>query len=60
MKNCEHQVTLPSGNDSAVDQRDLLSLERVEQMRVRIRSGAYNTAAVVDAVARGITRSGDL
>jgi hypothetical protein len=60
MKNCEHQVTLPSGDDSADDQHDPLSLERVAQIRVRIRSGAYNTAAVVDAVARGITRSGDL
>jgi hypothetical protein len=60
MKNREHQVTLPSGDDSAVDEGDQLSLERVALIRVRIRSGAYNTAAVVDAVARGITRSGDL
>lgn len=60
MKKCEHQVTLPTGDDSAVDQRDTLSVERVEQMRIRVRSGAYNTAAVVDAVARGITRTGDL
>ena len=60
MKNREHQVTLPSGDDSAVDQPDLLSVDRVAQMRVRIRSGAYSTAAVVDAVARGIMRSGDL
>ena len=60
MKNREHQVTLPSGDDSAVDDCGQLSLERVALIRVRIRSGAYNTAAVVDAVARGITRSGDL
>jgi len=59
MKKCEHQVTLSSGEDSAVDQHDPLSLERVAQIRVRIRSGAYNTAAVVDAVARGIMRSDD-
>jgi hypothetical protein len=59
MKKCEHLVTLSSGEDSAVDQRNQLSLERVVQIRVRIRSGAYNTAAVIDAVARGITRSDD-
>jgi hypothetical protein len=60
MKNREHEVTLPSGDDSAVDRHDPLPLERVAQIRVRIRSGAYSTAAAVDAVARGITKSGDL
>ena len=60
MKNREHEVTLPSGVDSAVDRSNRLPLDRVAQIRVRVTSGAYSTAAVVDAVARGITKSGDL
>jgi anti-sigma28 factor (negative regulator of flagellin synthesis) len=60
MKNREHQVTLLSGDDSAIDRRDPLPAERVEQIRRRIRSGAYDTSAVIDAVARGITKNGDL
>jgi hypothetical protein len=52
MKNREQEVTLPSGDDSATVRRDLLRSERVAQIRIRVRSGAYNTAAVVDAVAR--------
>jgi len=60
MNNREHEVTLPSGDDSAIDWRAPLPAERVAQIRIRIRSGAYNTSAVIDAVARGITKSGDL
>jgi len=60
MKNREREVTLPSGDDSAVDRLDLLSAERLAQIRIRIRSGAYNTSAVIDAVARRIMKSGDL
>ena len=60
MKDREHEITLPSGDDSASDRRDPLPPERVAQIRIRIRSGAYNTSAVIDAVARGITKRGDL
>jgi anti-sigma28 factor (negative regulator of flagellin synthesis) len=60
MNNREHEVTLRSGDDSAIDRRAPLPAERVAQIRIRIRSGAYNTSAVIDAVARGITKSGDL
>ena len=60
MNNREHEVSLPSADDSATGRRDPLPAERVAQIRVRIRSGAYDMSAVLDAVARGITKSGDL
>jgi hypothetical protein len=60
MKKPEHEVALPSGGDSALDRRDPLPAERVAEIRIRIRSGAYNTSAVIDAVSRGIAKSGDL
>lgn len=60
MNNREHEVTLPSGDDSAINRRDPLPAERVAQIRIRVRSGVYSTAAVIDAVARGITKRGDL
>jgi hypothetical protein len=60
MKNPEHEVTLPSGDDSATDRRDPLPAERVAEIRIRVRSGAYDSSAVIDAVARRIAKSGDL
>ena len=60
MKKREHEVTLPSGDDSPIDRRDPLPAERVAQIRIRLRRGAYNMSAVIDAVARGITKRGDL
>ncbi|MEX2570313.1 MAG: flagellar biosynthesis anti-sigma factor FlgM [Gemmatimonadota bacterium] len=40
--------------------RGELSAERVEQVRERIISGAYNSLEVVDQVARKLMASGDL
>jgi hypothetical protein len=60
MKKAEHEVTLPSGGDSAPDRRNSLPAERVAEIRIRIRSGAYHTSAVIDAVSRRIAKCGDL
>ena len=40
--------------------RATLSTERLEQIRERLREGAYDTAAVREATARGILGKGDL
>jgi hypothetical protein len=60
MKNREHKVTLPSGEDPAIDRRDPPPAERIAEIRIRIRSGTYDTSAVIDAVSRRIAKSGDL
>jgi hypothetical protein len=60
MKNREHKVALPSGDDPPIDRRDPIQAERVAEIRIRIRSGAYDTSAVIDAVSRRIAKSGDL
>ena len=60
MKDRDNEITLSSGGDSAIDRRDPLPEERLAQIRLRISSGAYQTSAVIDAVARGIRKSGDL
>jgi anti-sigma28 factor (negative regulator of flagellin synthesis) len=45
---------------SDVPQSEGLSPERVDQIRQRILSGAYDSVVVVDAVARRMLESGDI
>ena len=45
---------------AAVRRAATLSSERLEQIRERIREGAYDSAAVREATARGILGRGDL
>lgn len=60
MKKPEREVPLPPADDPATDRRDPLPAERVARIRIRIRSGAYDTSAAIDAVSRRIAKSGDL
>jgi hypothetical protein len=56
----DHEVALPGHSNSAADSRDTIPPQRIAEIRRRIRSGAYDNPAIIDAVARGIMRRGDL
>jgi hypothetical protein len=56
----DHEVTRPALHDPAPERDDALPPDRIAELRIRITSGAYDTAAAVDAVARRIMMSGDV
>ena len=56
----DRQIAIPGDLRLCDDRFDALPPERLAEIRHRLATGVYDSAAIIDAVARGIADSADI